>query len=113
MVTVNYLLMLGVGTVFALLVGLASHAAHAYLATPDSWRQDIPGRWADPYYRNAEYDEHGFWEFASLSNYLYHAGGGVLFIWGIGLWYWDSQAYALSQVCGMVGQAGITPVFCL
>ena len=44
MVTTNYLLMLGVGTVFALLLALANHAAHAYLATPESWRRDIPGR---------------------------------------------------------------------
>ena len=78
MVTTNYLLMLGVGTVFALLLALANHAAHAYLATPESWQRDIPGRFGPPDYRYAELDDAGFWEFASLRNYLYHAGGGLL-----------------------------------
>jgi len=113
MVTTNYLLMLGVGTVFALLLALANHAAHAYLATPESWRRDIPGRFGPPDYRYADLDDAGFWEFASLRNYLYHAGGGLLLVWGLGLWYWDRQAHALAQVCTFVGQIGITPVFCM
>jgi hypothetical protein len=113
MVTINYLAMLGVASVFALLLGLANHAAHAYLAMPDSWRTDIPGRSPDPAYRNADYDEAGFWEFASLRNYMIHAGCGLLFVWAIGLWYWDRQAFVLAQVCGFVAKAGITPVFCM
>jgi hypothetical protein len=114
MVTTNYLMMLGVGTVLGLLLGLANHAAHAYLATPDRWRwEDIPGRSPDPAYRGANYDSDGFWEFASLGNYLYHAGGCLLIVWGLGLWYWDRQELALAQVCGFVGQVGITPLFCM
>ena len=113
MVTTNYLLMLGVGTVFALLLALANHATHAYLATPESWRRDIPGRFGPPDHRYADLDDAGFWEFASLRNYLYHAGGAILLVWGLGLWYWDRQAYALAQVCSFVGQIGIAPVFCM
>jgi hypothetical protein len=112
MATTNYLLMLGVGTVFVLLIALANHAAHAYLAMPDRWQQDVPGRYDNPH-PNAEYDEQGFWEFASLRNYLIHAGGGLLLLWGLGLWYWDRQDYALAQVCGFVGHIGIAPVFCM
>ena len=113
MVTTNYLLMLGVGSVFALLLGLANHAAHAYLATPERWRWDIPGRSPDPAYQSANSDAEGFWEFASLGNYLFHAGGGLLLVWGFGLWYWDRQDFALAQVCGFVAKAGITPLFCM
>src|SRR6476619_6392526 len=98
MVTTNYLLMLGVGTVFALLLALANHAAHAYLATPESWRRDIPGRFGPPDYRYADLDDAGFWEFASLRNYLYHAGVVILYVCGLGLWYWDRAALALAQV---------------
>lgn len=112
MVTINYLLMLGIGTVFVLILALANHAAHAYLAMPDRWEREIPGRNYDPH-PGAEYDADGFWEFASLRNYLYHAGGGVLLVWGFGLWYWDSQELALGQVCGFVSRIGITPVFCM
>lgn len=112
MVTTNYLLMLGVGTVFALLLGLASHAGHAYLAKPDRWEREMPGRHYEPH-PNAEYDDDGFWEFASLRNYLYHAGGSLLFVWGMGLWYSERQDYALAQVCGAVANLGITPVFCM
>src|SRR5262245_7473082 len=113
MVTANYLLMLGVGSVLALLLGLANHAVHAYLAAPDSWRTDIPGRSPDPRYRDAEYDDAGFWEFASLRNYLIHAGGGLVFVWALGLWHWDRQDAALAQVCGVIANAGITPLFCM
>jgi hypothetical protein len=112
MVTTNYLLMLGVGTVFVLLLGLASHAAHAYLARPDSWEREIPGRHYDPT-PDAEYDNDGFWEFASVRNYLYHAGGGVLILWGFGLWYSERQDEALAQVCGAIANLGLVPVFCM
>lgn len=112
MLTTKYLLMLGVGTVLALLLALANHAAHAWLATPDRWERDIPGRHGDPY-RGAEFDSEGFWEFASLRNYLYHAGGGLMLVWGLGLWYWDRQEQALGEVCAFVANIGITPVFCM
>jgi|GEM_PF-6356582 len=114
MVLANYVMMLAVGTVLALLVGLASHAAHAYLAIrPDNfWEKDIPGRWPQPPYRNPDYDSEGYWEFASLRNFLYHAGGCVLFVWGLGLWFFDRQELALAETCAFLAKAGIEPLFC-
>ena len=112
MVTLNYLTMLGVGTVLMLLLALANHAAHAWLAMPDRWEREIPGRYVDPH-PDGEYDSDGFWEFASLRNYLIHAGGGLILVWGLGLWYWDRQQLALAEVCGVVAHVGITPVFCM
>lgn len=112
MVTVNYLLMLGVGTVLALLLGLVSHAGHAYLAKPDSWEQDIPGRYIHRY-PEPDYTHDGFWEFASLRNYLSHTGGAVLLVWGLGLWYSERQEEALAQVCGTIANFALKPVFCM
>ncbi len=111
MVTVNYLMMLGVGTVLMLVLALVNHAAHAYLAMPDSWRTDVPGRM--PEHTDGEYDSDGFWEFASLRNYMIHAGGGLLLVWGPGLWYWSSKEQALAAVCGYIGKVGLTPMFCM
>ena len=66
-------------------------------------------------YNWADYDEEGYWEFASLHNYLLYAGTNLAFVWGFGLWFWycDRQAYALTQVCSFVAHAGIRPVFCM
>jgi hypothetical protein len=112
MVTANYLMMLGVGTVLARLLALASHAAHAWLATPDHENRDFPGRLGDPR-PGGDHDAEGFWEFASLRNYLIHAGSSLLLMWGLGLWYWDRQQLALVEVCRFIDRAGITPVFCM
>jgi hypothetical protein len=112
MVTANYLMMLGVGTVLALLLSLANHAAHAWLATPDHGDREFPGCAGDPR-PDGDYDAEGFWEFASLRNYLIHAGSSLLLVWGLGLWYWDRQQLALEEVCGFLSHAGITPVFCM
>jgi hypothetical protein len=114
MVTVNYLLMLGVATVLTLLLALASHAAHAYLeAYPDLCQdRQLPHRSPDGRFDGADYDDMGYWEFASLRNYALHAVGGILLVWGPGLWYWDRQEFALGEVCSFVGRIAITPLFC-
>lgn len=113
MATYNYLMLLGVASVLALLVALAAHAAHAWLAAPDHWRWDVPGHSPDPPYLGAEYDEQGFWEFNSLRNFLYYASGNLLCVWGLGAWYWSQQELALANVCSTVAHVGIVPVFCL
>ena len=100
MVTVNYLLMLGVATVLTLLLALASHAAHAYLeAYPDLCQdRQLPHRSPDGRFDGADY--------------ALHAVGGILLVWGPGLWYWDRQEFALGEVCSFVGRIAITPLFC-
>jgi hypothetical protein len=111
--TYNYLMMLGVASVLALLLALAGHCAHAWLAVPDRWHGDVLGRSPDPPYPGAEYDEQGFWEFASLRNFLYYAGGYLLTVWGLGAWYWGEKQAALASVCRTVAHIGIVPVFCM
>ena len=61
----------------------------------------------------AEYDEQGFWEFASLRNFLYYAGGYLLVVWGLGAWHWGEKQAALATVCRTVAHSGIVPVFCV
>jgi len=117
MLAINYLMMLGVGSVLALLLAFATHAGHAYLAVwPDLyWNWQLRRRSPEGRYNWADYDEEGYWEFTSLHNYLLYAGTNLAFVWGFGLWFWysDRQAYALTQVCSFVAHAGIRPVFCM
>jgi hypothetical protein len=115
MTTGNYLLMLGVGSVFALALAFITHAGHAYLAIwPDLyWNWQLrASREAGGRFNWADYDDEGFWEFASLRNYLLYALTNLAAVWGVGLWFWDRKAYALGQVCAFVAHAGITPLFC-
>jgi hypothetical protein len=114
MVTFNYLLMLGVGSAFALLLAFVTHAGHAYLALwPDLyWDWQMRQRTPEGRYNWADYDDGGYWEFASLRNYLLYALSDLAIVWGFGLWFWDRQELALARVCGFVAHAGITPLFC-
>ena len=50
------------------------------------------------------------WEFASLRNFLYYAGGYLLVVWGVGAWYWGDKEAALATVCRTVAHV---PVFCM
>jgi hypothetical protein len=114
MVTWNYLMMLGVGTVLALLLALAVHAAHAYLAMwPDLfWDWQLQRRSPEGRFQGADYDNMGYWEFASLRNFLLYAGSNLIFVWGPGYWFWDRQELVLANVCAAVAHVGIAPLFC-
>ena len=61
MLTANYLMMLGVGSVLALLLAFATHAGHAYLAVwPDLyWNWQLRRRSPEGRYNWADYDEEG------------------------------------------------------
>ena len=114
MLTMNYLLMLGVGTVLAFVVGFITHAGHAYLAVwPDLyWDWQLRRRTPEGRFNWADYDEEGYWEFTSLHNYLLYALTNLALVWSFGLWFWDRQAYALERVCSLVATIHITPLFC-
>jgi hypothetical protein len=114
MVMLNYLMMLGVGTFLALLLAFATHAGHAYLALwPDLyWDWQLRSRSPEGRYNWADYDDRGYWEFASLRNYLLYALSDLAIVWGFGLRNWDRQDFALGQVCGFVAHIGLEPLFC-
>jgi hypothetical protein len=60
----------------------------------------------------ADWDSHGWWEFASLRNFLWYVGGGALTPWVLGLAAWAQRADTLAAVCGPFGQLGLVPLFC-
>lgn len=114
MVTANYLLMLGVFSALAAVLGFATHTGHSYLAIwPDLyWKWQLRARSPEGRYAWADYDEEGFWEFASMRNVLLYVGTNLAMVWGFGFWFWDRQEQALAAVCSGFRYIGTTPLFC-
>ena len=120
MQAVWYLILWGLAFGAALGVGLISHWAHAHLsAYPDKL---FDGGGASDAVLNevfsprhsliGVYDEAGWWELYSLRNYLLHVAPWLFIVVATGIVNWPHQAAAISEVCEVVGIAGLTPVFC-
>jgi hypothetical protein len=60
----------------------------------------------------AEWDSHGWWEFASLRNFVWYVGGPSVMAWIVGLSMWSYRADILAQICRSAGRVGLVPMFC-
>lgn len=121
METFGYLVLWVAALMAAPIVGLASHWAHANL-------QFMPEKPVDGFrlrdhalneFLNEDYswwghyDEGGWWEFASLRNYLSHALPLVFFVIAAGIYWWDDRAAVMAKVCGSAATIGMQPLFCM
>ena len=69
-------------------------------------------RWFEKNVVKADWDSHGWWEFASLRNFLWYVGGGALMPWLGGLMLWPYRAELLVEACRPLAQIGLVPMFC-
>ena len=120
MLTVWYLILWLTAGLGALIAGLVSHYAHAHFTGYPSQLFDGGGvsdtvlnEVLSPSYNPVgEYDDAGWWELYSLRNYLLHVAPWLFIVVATGIVNWPHQAAAISEVCEVVGIAGLTPVFC-
>ena len=103
----------------AVLIGCASHYAHANLSLPgkmidshDWVDHAINESLNDGYVWHADYDEQGFWVFDSTKNLMLHVVPISFVVLLVGLTHWPDRTAAVAKVCGAVAAIGMKPLFC-
>jgi hypothetical protein len=120
MVTFGYAALWFIGTLFAFLLGLASHYWHAYLqAYPDKlvdgyrWRDHaFNALFSQNYVWYGHYDENGWWEYYSLRNLTIHTAIPTLLAATYGAYCWSDRASVVAEACKGFGRFGLVPIFC-
>jgi hypothetical protein len=125
MLELKYLALLFCLSVLGGLAGLAGHYWRSEVGDGTGANEDpiheagslvvLPAhedRWFEKNVIKADWDSDGWWEFASLRNFLYYVGGGALAPWLAGLLLWPNRAQVLIEACRPLAQIGLVPVFC-
>ncbi len=125
MLELKYLALLFSVSVVCALVGLAAHFWRSEVGNGTGANEDpvyergpfmvlAPrrDRWFEKSVLKADWDSHGWWEFASLRNFLWYVGSGALLPWVLGLGAWAYRAEILTETCRPLGQIGLIPIFC-
>ncbi len=69
-------------------------------------------RWLEKNVVKADWDSYGWWEFASLRNFIWYVGGGALTPWLVGLLLWPYRTEMLVGVCRPLARLALVPMFC-
>jgi hypothetical protein len=125
MLELKYLALLLCLSVVGALAGLAAHFWRSEVGNGTGADEDpvyergalvvLPtreNRWFEKNVVKADWDSYGWWEFASLRNFLWYVGGGALMPWLGGLMLWPYRAELLVEVCRPLAQIGLVPMFC-
>ena len=122
MLELKYLALLLCLSVFGALAGLVAHYWRSEVGNGTGADEDPlyergflvvlaphKNRWFEKHVVKADWDSYGWWEFASLRNFIWYVGVGALMPWIGGLLLWSHRAEMLMGVCRPLARI---PMFC-